>query len=257
MPPVSVTIITLDEADHIGAAIDSVAWADEVVVVDSGSRDDTAAIARAKGARVEVRGWPGYAAQKNHAAGLAHNEWILSLDADERVSAALAAEIQALLGAEPARRGYRMPRATFHLGRWMRTTDFYPDYQTRLYDRRAARWQGRYVHESVQVDGGAAYLKGELLHHSYRDLRDQIERVNHYSTLWARQNHEAGRRAGPLDLVVHPPAAFIRNYLLRRGFLDGTAGLLLSGVNAWGVYLKLAKLWELEKVARTQAPPAH
>jgi glycosyltransferase involved in cell wall biosynthesis len=255
VPSVSVTIITLDEAAHIAAAIDSVAWADEIVVVDAGSGDDTVALARAKGARVEVRDWPRYADQKNHAAALAHNDWILSLDADERVSPALASEIQALLEAEPARRGYRMARVTFHLGRWMRTTDFYPDYQTRLYDRRAARWQGRYVHESVQVDGGAAYLEGELLHHSYRDLRDHLDRINHYTSLWARQNHETGRRAGPLDLVVHPPAAFIRNYLLRRGFLDGTAGLLLSGINAWAVYLKFAKLWELERASRDDGPP--
>jgi glycosyltransferase involved in cell wall biosynthesis len=260
VPGVSVTIITLDEAEHIGAAIDSVAWADEVIVVDAGSRDDTVAIARAKGAQVGVRDWPGYAAQKNHAASLASHDWILSLDADERVTPALAEEIQALVTAGPPRHGYRMARVTHHLGRWLRTTDFYPDYQTRLYDRRAARWQGRYVHESVQVDGGAAYLKGELLHYSYRDLRDHLDRINHYTSLWAKQNHEAGRRANALDLIVHPPAAFIRNYLLRRGFLDGTAGLLLSGVNAWAVYLKFAKLWELERAGGSEglppAPPA-
>jgi glycosyltransferase involved in cell wall biosynthesis len=247
VPRVSVTIITLNEADHIAAAIDSAAWADEIIVVDAGSSDDTVAIAERHGARVSTRPWNGYVDQKNHAATLAANDWILSLDADERVSPPLASEIQALVASEPPRRGYRIPRVTFHLGRWIRTTDFYPDYQTRLYDRRAARWQGRYVHESVQVDGGPGQLKNELQHHSFRDLTDQIARLNHYSTLAARQMHEAGRRASALDLLVHPPAAFLRNYLLRRGVLDGTVGLVISLVNAYGVFLKFAKLWELQR----------
>ena len=247
MPKVSVTIITLNEADHISAAIDSASWADEVVVVDSGSTDDTVAIARAKGARIDTRGWTGYVDQKNFAAGLAAHDWILSLDADERITPALAAEIRALLISEPPARGYRVPRVTHHLGRWIRTTDFYPDFQTRLYDRRAARWKGQYVHESVIVEGGAGQLAHELQHYSYRDLGDHLTRINHYTTLAARQMHESGRRAGSLDLLVHPPAAFLRNYILRRGFLDGTAGLTLSIVNAYSVFLKFAKLWELQR----------
>jgi len=210
-------------------------------------RDGTVAIAREKGATVSTREWTGYVDQKNHAATLAAHDWIFSLDADERITPELADEIRSLLASEPARRGYRVPRVTFYLGRWMRTTDFYPDYQTRLYNRWGARWGGRYVHESVQVDGGAAYLKGEIQHYSYADLRDHLDRINHYTTLWAKQSHEAGRRAGPLDLIAHPPAAFARNYLLRRGILDGVAGLLVSGVNAYAVFLKLAKLWDLER----------
>jgi glycosyltransferase involved in cell wall biosynthesis len=254
VPNVSVTIITLNEADHIADAIDSAAWADEVIVVDSGSSDGTVDIARAKGATVSTRAWSGYIDQKNHAASLARHDWIFSLDADERLTPALAAEIRALLATEPARRGYRVPRVTFHLGRWLRTTDFYPDYQTRLYDRRAARWQGKYVHESVAVDGGTEQLRNELLHYSYRDLRDHLDRINKYSTLAARQMHEAGRRSGPLALLVHPPAAFLRNYVLRRGFMDGTAGLAVSAVNAYSVFLKFAKLWELQTTSNSQLP---
>ena len=246
MPRVSVTIITLNEAQHIAGAIDSAGWADEVVVVDAGSTDDTVTIAQRKGARVSTRAWSGYVDQKNHAAALAANDWVFSLDADERIPPELASEIRALLAREPQRRGYRMPRVTFHLGRWIRTTDFYPDYQTRLYDRRAARWQGRYVHESVRVDGGAGQLKHDLQHYSFRDLSDQVARLNHYSTLAARQMHESGRRATALDLLVHPPAAFLRNYVLRRGVLDGGVGLVISLVNAYGVFLKFAKLWELD-----------
>lgn len=254
MPKVSVTIITLNEAEHIAAAIDSVAWADEIIVVDSGSGDGTADIARASGATVVVREWPGYVEQKNHAATLAANDWILSLDADERIPPALAAEIRQLLASEPRERAFRVPRVTRHLGRWIRTTDFYPDFQTRLYDRRAARWQGRYVHESVRADGAVGRLRHEIEHYSYRDLRDHLDRINHYTSLAARQMHENGRRSGFLHLLAHPPAAFLRNYLLRRGFLDGTAGLLISIVNSYSVFLKFAKLWELERNPEAQSP---
>jgi glycosyltransferase involved in cell wall biosynthesis len=254
VPALSVTIITLNEADHIAAAIDSVSWADEIVVVDSGSSDDTSAIARSKGARVECRGWTGYVDQKNFAAGLARHDWIFSLDADERVTPELAAEVRSLLATDPPLHGYRVPRTTFHFGRWIRTTDFYPDFQTRLYDRRRARWRGKYVHESVDVDGAVGRLQTELQHYSYRDLSDHLTRINHYTTLAARQMYESGRRTGALDLLVHPPAAFLRNYVLRRGILDGTAGLTLSLVNAYSVFLKFAKLWELQRTPNAQRP---
>jgi glycosyltransferase involved in cell wall biosynthesis len=255
VPKLSVTIITLNEAEHIGAAIGSVAWADEVIVVDSRSTDGTPDIARAKGARVVVRDWPGYVEQKNFAASIASNDWILSLDADERISPQLADEIRRLLDQGPDRAAYRAPRVTFHLGRWIRTTDFYPDYQARLYDRTRARWQGRYVHESVTADGPVGYLRADIEHYSFRDLRDQVDRLNHYTTLSARQMHENGRRSGPWHVLVQPPAAFLRNYVLRRGFLDGTPGLLISLVNSYGVFLKFAKLWELERTGhRTSVP---
>ena len=257
MPNLSVTIITLNEADHIGPAIDRASWADEIIVVDSGSTDGTPDLARARGATVSAREWSGYVDQKNYAATLARNDWIFSLDADERIPPPLAAEIRALLATEPPRHGFRVPRVTFHFGRWMRTTDFYPDFQTRLYDRRNARWRGRHVHESVAVDGPVGQLKHELQHYSYRDLWDQLERINHYSTLAARQMHEAGRRARAFDLIAHPPAAFVRNYVLRRGFLDGMAGLTLSAVNAYSVFLKFAKLWELQAGARRPETGAH
>ena len=254
MPPLSVIIITLNEAEHIGPAIDSAAWADEILVVDSGSTDATVDIARAKGAKVMTRHWSGYVDQKNFAAERAAHDWIFSLDADERITPALAAEIQELLSSEPERKAYRAPRVTFHLGRWFRTTDFYPDFQTRLYDRRAARWSGRHVHESVTADGPIGRLRHDLEHYSFRDLRDHLDRINLYSSLAALQLHEAGRRAGALDLLLRPPAAFLRNYLLRRGFLDGTAGLTLSLVNAYSVFLKFAKLRELQATPDAQRP---
>ncbi|MEQ1758310.1 MAG: glycosyltransferase family 2 protein [Vicinamibacterales bacterium] len=247
MPPLSVTIITLNEAEHIGAAIDSVRWADEIIVVDADSSDRTREIVRDKGARLETRAWTGYSDQKNYAASLASHDWILSLDADERIPSELAQEIKALLDASPDAAGYRIPRVTFHLGRWIRTTDFYPDYQTRLYDRRRARWEGRLVHESVKVDGTRGQLTHDIEHYSFRDLSDQVDRINHYSTLSARQMHDAGVRSSGWHMLVHPPAAFLRNYLLRRGFMDGTAGLTISLMNSYGVFLKFAKLWDIQR----------
>jgi glycosyltransferase involved in cell wall biosynthesis len=247
VPRVTVTIITKNEAAHIGAAIDSASWADEIIVVDSGSSDDTVALAAAKGVRVESRTWTGWVDQKNFAASLAANDWIFSLDADERVTPALAQEIKGVLSTNPPNAAYKVPRVTFHLGRWIRTTDFYPDFQTRLYDRRAARWDGRYVHESVKAIGQVSRLSQELQHYSYDDLSDHLDRINAYSSLAARKMYEQGRRAHIFDLVTQAPAAFLRNYILRRGILDGSAGLVISTVNAYSVFLKFAKLWELQR----------
>ncbi len=243
--PVTATVITFNEAANLAAALESVAWADEILVIDSESTDDTVAIARRYTDRVIVRPWPGYIAQKNFAAEQARHDWILSLDADERVSPPLADELRALLAAGPAAAGYRLPRVTFHLGRWIRSTDWYPDRQLRLYDRRRARWTGRHVHESVKADGPVVDLRGELLHYAYRDLSHHLETMDRYTTLAARQMHEDGRRAGWVDLALHPPAAFLRNYLLRGGFRDGVPGLIISAMNARYVGLKFAKLWEL------------
>ena len=243
--PVTATVITLNESANLRAALESLSWADEIIVVDSESTDDTAAIARGFTDKVMVRPWPGYIAQKNFAAEHATHDWILSLDADERISPALAEEIRAIVRQRPSAAGYRMPRVTFHLGRWIRSTDWYPDYQLRLYDRRRARWAGRYVHESVKADGPVVDLQGEILHYAYRDLAHHFQTMDRYTTLAARQMFEDGRRAGLLDLAMHPPAAFLRNYVLRGGFRDGIPGLIVSAMNARYVGLKFAKLWEL------------
>ena len=245
VPKLSVTIITLNEARNIEAALASVSWADEVIVVDSGSRDDTVGIATRFGARVSQRDWPGYGAQKDHAASLATHEWVLSLDADERVTPELAAEIQEVLGHDPPCFGYRMPRTTRYLGQWLRTTDFYPDHQLRLYDRRTGRWSRASVHESVQVDGAVGTLRHDLRHHPYSDLAAHVRTINHYSTLAAAAQFARGRRAGVLDLLVRPPLAFARNYLLRLGCLQGVTGLVVSIMNAHYVFLKQVKLREL------------
>jgi glycosyltransferase involved in cell wall biosynthesis len=245
---VSVTIITKNEAAHIADAIESVGWADEIVVVDSESTDDTAAIARRYTDRVSVRAWPGYVAQKNYAASIASHDWILSLDADERVTPALAKEIGSRLDGTPEHPGYRMPRVTWHLGRWVRTTDWYPDDQLRLYDRRTAEWTGGYVHEGVTVRGSVGQLRGELQHYAFRDIADHLETIDRYTTYAAQQMHKNGRHANVFQLVLHPPLAFLRNYILRGGVRDGAVGLIISVLNSYYVFLKFAKLWELDKV---------
>jgi len=243
-----VTIITKNEAAHIADAIKSVAWADEIVVVDSESGDDTVAIARGLTGNVIVRSWPGYIAQKNYAASIAAHDWIFSLDADERVTPGLAEEIKSTLAGAPGHAAYRMPRVTRHLGRWIRSTDWYPDDQLRLYNRQRAEWTGQYVHEAVTVRGTVGRLRGELQHFAFRDIADHLETIDRYTTYAARQMHESGRRAGFLQLAFHPPLAFLRNYILRGGIRDGTTGLIISVMNSYYVFLKFAKLWELGKV---------
>jgi glycosyltransferase involved in cell wall biosynthesis len=247
VPKLSVTIITKDEESDIAEAIASVAWADEVVIVDSRSSDRTVELARGAAAPVVVivREWSGYIAQKNFAAEQASHDWILSLDADERVTPALAGEIRRVLQA-PQHAAYEMPRLTWHLGRWIRGTDWYPDHQTRLYNRRKARWTGRYVHEAVAVDGSRGRLSGELQHFAYRDVSDHLETIDRYTSHAARQMFESGRRASLADLAFHGPLAFLRNYLAKGGFRLGRVGLIVSTMNAYYVFLKFAKLWELQ-----------
>jgi len=248
---VTVTVITRNEAGNLAAALESVRWADEIVVVDSESTDDTVAIARQFTDNVIVNPWPGYVAQKNYAASIASHDWILSLDADERVTPALAQEVRATIAQAPAHAAFRIPRVTWHLGRWIRSTDWYPDHQVRLYDRRSAQWTGTYVHESVTARGTMGELRGELQHFAYRDITDHLETIDRYTTYSARQMREAGRHAGLLRLACHPPLAFLRNYIARGGFRDGVPGFVISSLNAYYVFLKFAKLWELEQAAHS------
>jgi glycosyltransferase involved in cell wall biosynthesis len=244
VPKLTVTVITRNESANILAALDSVSWADELVVVDSQSTDDTVALAGQRTDRVFVRDWPGYSAQKNFAADQASHDWILSLDADERVSEALAGEIRALLGGEPGARGYAIPRVSFYLGKWIRTTDWYPDHQLRLYDRRAASWMGE-VHEGVHVDGNVGRLRADLQHFPYRDLSHHLQTIDRYTTLSAQQMQACGRTVGMAGLAARPLGAFLRNYVARGGWRDGSVGLVVSMLNSYYVFLKFAKLWEL------------
>jgi glycosyltransferase involved in cell wall biosynthesis len=252
----SVTVIARNESSQIADALRSVSWADEIVVVDSESTDATAAIARQFTDRVIVRPWPGYVAQKNYAAAQASHDWILSLDADERVTPELAEEIRATIATSSAHAAYSIPRVSWYLGRWVRTTDWYPDYQLRLYDRRAAEWTGKYVHEAVTVRGSKGRMRHEFQHYPYAGLADHLETIDRYTTYAAQQMYESGRRAGAMQVAGHPPLAFLRNYLAKGGIRDGLPGLVISTMNAYYVFLKFAKLWELQRCsAKALAEP--
>ncbi|MFB3853237.1 MAG: glycosyltransferase family 2 protein [Vicinamibacterales bacterium] len=250
MPALSVTVITRNEAANIAAALESVAWADEIVVVDAESTDATVALARERASSVHIRKWEGFVSQKNFAADAARHDWILSLDADERVSPELAEEIRRVLCATPPYAGFYVPRVSFYLGRWIRSTDWYPDTQLRLYDRRAARWAGGRVHESVRTEGPVGRLRSDLLHYPYRDIAHHWETINRYTTLAALEMHEAGRHASIAGVAFRPPLAFVRNYVLKLGFTDGGPGLVVSLLNSAYVLLKFAKLWELGRAGR-------
>ena len=247
-------MIAHNEAATLATALQSVAWADEIIVVDAQSTDDTASIARQFTDHVIVREWPGYSAQKNFAASVASHEWILSLDADERVTPVLADEIRRNLTAPVAHAAWRIPRVTWHLGRWIRSTDWFPDLKVRLYNRRTATWTGQYVHETLEVDGAIGTLAGELQHFPYRSLSDHLETIDRYTSLAARQMVEDGKHVSLINMACQPPMVFLRNYLVRRGLRDGLPGLIVSSMNAYYVFLKWAKLWEL-RTTMTKGDP--
>ena len=255
MVPLSAVLITRNEEDTLGDAIESVRFCDEIVVVDSGSTDRTETIARERGARVLVNApWPGFVAQRNVAVDAAQHDWVLALDADERITEDLKAEIQDLRRKGFGAAGYRIHRAAFYLGRWIKATDWWPDPQVRLFDRRRARWEGELVHESVRVRGPLLRLRSEMAHYPYRNVSDHLGKIDRYTTLWARQMHASGRRVRTIDLLFAPNWAFFRNYVLKRGFLLGRAGFTISALNSYYTYLKLAKLEEIEREGKRLLP---
>jgi glycosyltransferase involved in cell wall biosynthesis len=241
---ISVTIITLNEEDRIGEALQSVAWADEIIVIDAQSADRTVDIARQYTDRVIINPWPGYAAQKNFADSQASHEWVLSIDADERVSPEVRRAIERLKSEGPRHDGYRLARRAWYLGRWINHSGWYPDYQLRLYRKDLARWQGEYVHESVRVEGSVGTLSGDLWHFTRRSLAEHHEVLGRYTSLAAEQDLARGKSAGWLDLLLKPPLTFLRSYVLKQGFRDGVAGLVIAAFAAYYVFLKSAKLWE-------------
>ena len=245
----SVVIITLNEQENLGRTLASVAWADDVIVVDSGSTDRTREIAESFRARFFMEPWKGFAAQKNSALEKATGDWVLSLDADEEVEPALAEEIRAVLGADPSVAGFWIPRKNFFLGRWIRHGGFYPDAKLRLFRRGAGRFEDRLVHEDVKLDGAAGRLQHHLLHHAYPTLDSYIEHMNRYSSLGAQMAVAKRRRGFSLiDIVLRPKLTFLYNYVVRGGFLDGREGLLLHAYHATYVSWKYAKAWEQSRI---------
>ena len=247
-PPLSACIIALNEADRIGACIESLAFCDEIVVVDSGSTDGTRDIATSGGARVIEHPFEGYRTQKDFAVMQARHDWVLCLDADERVTPALRAAIEtAREGGFADVSGYRFARATEYFGEFLRHGNAYPDRVLRLFDRRRGGWHaGREIHEHVVVDGPVRTLAGDLEHRAYRSLDDQLARYRRYATLMAQDMQQRGRRAHLHNLIVNPAWRFLRGYLLRGGFLDGWRGFLFACFETDYVREKFARLWLLQ-----------
>ncbi len=246
----SVALITLNEQEKLGATLESAKWADEIIVVDSGSTDLTLDIARAFHARVYTEPWKGYAVQKNSAIEKATGDWILSLDADEAVEPALAEEIRRVVGSggDPAINAYYIPRKNYLFGRWMKHGGWWPDPKLRLFRRGAARFAERAVHESMETTGRTGRLQHALVHNAYARLSDYIAANNKYSSLGAQVAYERGRRGFSfLNIVVNPIATFVYNYFLRLGFLDGKEGLLLHLYHSAYVSWKYAKVWEMSR----------
>jgi len=245
---ISACIITHNEADRIGACCDSLAFCDEILVVDSHSTDDTRAVAASHGARVIERDWPGYRSQREFAMQAATHDWILAVDADERVSEPLRAELQSLraqvdAGADIA--GATVPTLTSYFGHFLRHGNAWPDRHPRFYDRRRARWQGYEIHERVTIDGPVRVLRGWLEHYSYRNFGEHLRKMDRYAELMAQQMYANGRRASFVQVLFNPPWRFFRGYVLKRGFLDGWRGFVYHVVEAGYVRRKYLRLWML------------
>jgi glycosyltransferase involved in cell wall biosynthesis len=251
----TVVIVAKDEDKNIAECVASASFADEVLVLDSGSRDATVALAEAAGARVLRTDWPGYGPQVARGFRLATSAWVLSLDADERISPALRAEV---LGAirSGTHDGWRVPRLSEFCGRFIHHGGWRPDYTVRLGRRDKSGFSDHFLHAHMTIDGSIGTLKSSIVHYSYPDVHDVLEKLDRYSTGHARDMHAAGRQGSVGGAVLHGIAAFIRTYVLRRGFLDGSHGLMLAIYNAEYSYYKYLKLMFLQRPAQRPAWPS-
>jgi glycosyltransferase involved in cell wall biosynthesis len=244
----SVCIITYNEEENIRDCLESVKWADEIVVVDSYSQDNTLSIVKEYTDKIIQRNWPGHIEQKNFAIDQAAGDWLLGLDADERISPELKKEIKDVLeGRIKKADGYYCPRHSFYLGRWINHGGWYPDYKLRLFRKGKGRWEGKNPHDMVKMDRRAAYLKGELKHYVYKNISHQLKTVDSFSTITAKGFHEEGKKFNLILLLFRPWIRFFEMYIIKKGFLDGLPGFIIAVITSYYVFLKYAKLWEIEK----------
>ena len=245
---ISVVIITRNEEKRLETALKSVVdIAAEIIIVDSFSTDDTLKIARKYSKQVYRREWTDYADQKNYANSKASLPWILSLDADERLSADLRSEILELMGKEPQADAFSMPRQVFYLGRWIRHSGWYPDRKTRLFRKEKCRWEGEYVHERLLVDGKTIKLHGPIHHFTYQDVRDHLDRINSFSGLGAQKLYARKKKCRCYHLVFLPIFRFLKSFLWKAGFLDGYAGFVIAVLHGYAVFVRYVKLREIWK----------
>lgn len=243
----SVVIVTKDEESNISECIKSVSWADEIIVVDSGSKDRTCDVSRELGADVIERKWIGYADQKNFGIEQAKNNWVMSLDADERISDNLREILFSIFVKDSIYEGYRFPRKNIFFGKWMKHGDLWPDYQIRLFRKGKAFFNDRHVHESVQVDGEVCELNEPILHYSYQNVSDFFQRQKDYAILSARESLRSGITFKRTDIFFRPLWRFFRSYIIKSGWKDGIEGFIVSAGLAWYVFMRFAIILELKR----------
>ena len=248
---ISICVITFNEENNIRACLESVKWADEIIVVDSLSTDRTVEIAREYTDCIIQRPWPGHVEQKNFALAQAQSDWVLCLDADERVSPELANEIKNVLSTDNVpEAGFIMPRKTHYLGRWITHGGWYPGRKLRLVRRGEARWKGINPHDHLYVEGSVGKLTGDIYHYTYKDIADHLNTIDKFTTIAAKEMCARGKGIAPAHMLLNPCAKFLKMYLLRLGFLDGLAGFVVAVLSSYYVFLKYAKLWELQRVKK-------
>ena len=251
---VSAIVVCFNEEDRLEDCLKSVFWCDEIVVVDSFSTDGTPEIARRYATRFEQREWAGYRDQKAYAHSLATKKWVLLIDSDERVTENLHKEmLQAMAADQGEFAAYAISRLVYYLGRWWRRGGWYPDYDVRLFRRDRATWGGVDPHEKIIVDGKVRRLQHPLHHYSYRSIDDHINRINRFTTISSAELSKAGGRWRLSDALLRPAVRFFRSYILKRGFMEGFAGFYVALTAAVYVFLKYAKLWELESKEKRDA----
>jgi len=255
-PPISACVITLNEERNIRDCLASLAWADEIVVVDSGSTDRTVELAAEYTPRVIHHKWEGINAQRNFALSEVRHDWVLCLDADERVTPELRDEIRRRLEAEADRvDGYRLRRRTHYLGRWIRHGGWYPDWKLRLFRRNKARFTGKDPHDRPEVRGVVRDLSGHIDHYTYPGLSHHLRTIDSFSKTAAENWYREGKPFRLVELIVRPPWKWVETYLIQRGFLDGLPGFIIAGCSAFYVFVKYAKLWELQRKDRKEHSP--
>ncbi|MGB8657215.1 MAG: glycosyltransferase family 2 protein [Candidatus Zixiibacteriota bacterium] len=255
MNKISCVVITCNESTNIRRCLESISWADEIIVVDSYSTDNTREISSEFTDKIFELKWEGFGPAKEHARKLASGKWLLSLDADEVVSQKLREEIQGIADSEQPLDGYFIPRKSVFLGRWIKHGGWYPDFVLRFFRNDKGKFTARLVHEEVEVCGKCGYMKNDLLHRTDPDFDHYLSKLNRYTTIDATQLLKEGKKAGLPDILLRPAVTFFKMYFFKRGFLDGLPGVILAVSSAFHVFSKYVKLWHLYQPKGEEGSP--
>ena len=248
MDTISALIITFNEEENIVDCLESVKWCDEIVIVDSFSEDKTVELASQYTEKVYLHKFDNFASQRNYALEKVESDWVLVIDADERVTEELKVEISDVLSSDNSVQAYEIPRKNYFLGKWVKYCGWYPDYTLRLFkNNQQLKYKGK-VHENIRTDMKVRNMESPLIHYTYQDLTDYLEKINNYTTLWAEEKHRKGKQTSMLYILLRSMFEFIQKYFFRKGFLLGSQGLILSCILTYYVFLKYVKLWEIDNI---------